>query len=292
MRPGTPPSRSRLLELPGELRNQILKYVVTQPEPIDLYNPKASFSIELAVMYACKQLRDEARFPLYHENTLQVGIQTTGKRTYLEISRHHVTCEYRAKEAITEITSLFFDRFSRIQFRFADTRPSGALRETISTLSNCFQGKHLSIILPRPKETKMATQQIATTSRVSLYPRITSLLASFSLIRCALMSVSCPVPDYDVSQHDKLCELVTSHEPVVDMTREYEKAERSARNVVKMLIPDGCFQDYERLGDLIFDRLAAMCESANNSDQHAFLARQEEFQRHYQAIEELQWRCA
>ena len=134
-------------------------------------------------------------------------------------------------------------------------------------------------------------QHTVSTARVTLYPRITSLLASFSLIRCASMSVSCPVPDYDVSQHDKLCELVMSNEPIVDMTREYEKAERSARNVVKMLIPDGCFQEYERLGDMIFDRLAAMCESANFSDQHAFLARQEEFERHYQEIEELQWRC-
>ena len=79
--------------------------------------------------------------------------------------------------------------------------------------------------------------------------------------------------NYDLTQHKKLIELVTSNRPVLDMTREYEDAQCSARNVVRMLVPEGFSQDYERLGDQVFERLAAMCESANRSDQDAFLVK-------------------
>jgi hypothetical protein len=281
-------SRSRVLLLPGELRNQILRYVVTQSEPLDLCNLRTPFNIDVSVMYVCKQLRDEARFFLYHENTLELGIESMGTVTSLHFSRHHSMCEYRAEEAVRDISSVFLERFLHFQFRFVDARFLGSLRRTISAIKHYFRNKHIKVILPPPKERGTA-YQAATLPRVSLYPYINSPLSCFSLIRCASLSVSSPVFNYNLNQYKKLIELVTSNRPVLDMTREYEDAQCSARNVDRMLVPDGCFQDYERLGDQVFERLAAMCESANRSDQDAFLIEQEEFERCYREIKELQW---
>lgn len=288
-RDSTPQSRSRLLQLPGELRNQILRYVVTQPEPLDLCNLKAPFNIDVSVMYVCKQLRDEARSFLYHENTLEVGIESMGTVTSLHFSRHHSMCEYRGEEAVKDISSVFLERFSHFQFRFADARKLGSLRRVISAIKHYFHDKHIKVILPPPKERRTA-HQAATLQRVSLYPRINSPLSCFSLIRCASLSIISTVFNYDLTQHKMLIELVTSNKPVLDMTRGYEDAQCSARKVVRMLVPDGFFQDYERLGDQVFERLAAMCESVNRSDQDAFLVEQEEFESCYRETEELQWR--
>ena len=286
---GTPRARSRLLQLPGELRNQILRLIVTQPEPLELCNLKASFDIEVSVMYVCKQLRDEARSFLYHENTLEVGIESMGIVTSPHFSRHHSMCEYRAEEAVKDVSSVFLERFSHFQFRFADARKLGSLRGAISAIKHHFHDKHIKVILPPPKGPRTA-HQAATLPRVSLYPRINSPLSCFSLIRCASLSITSTVFNYDPTQHKKLIELVTSNRPVLDMNQEYEAAQCSARNVTRMLVPDGFFQDYERLGYQVFKRLAAMCESANSSDQDAFLDEQEEFERCYREIEELQWR--
>jgi hypothetical protein len=282
---GVSKPQSRLLQLPRELRNEILSYLVTQPEPLDLCTPGAPFTIETNIMYVCKQIRDESRSLLYHNNTLEVGIEGLGSVCSLHFSRHHSTCEYRAKEAISEISSVFLERFSHFQFRFANARQLGSLRRAVNDIKHQFHGKHITVIPPPPKERRIAPSALT----VSLYPRITSTLLCFSLIRCASLSISSPVPGYDVTQHEKLVDLVTSDRPVVDMTREYESAQCSARTVGKMLVPDGFGQEYERLRERLFVCLAAMCDSANSADQDAFLVEKGAFEGWYREVEELQW---
>lgn len=241
-------------------------------------------------MYVCKQLSDEARSLLYADNTLEVGIESLrGTVATLHFSRYHSTCEYRAKEANEDISSVFLERFSHFQFRFADARQLGSLRRAINAIKHNFQNKHITVILPPPKE-RRTPSHAPTAPMVPLYPRINSTLLCFSLIRCASLSIISPVSGYDVTQHKFLVDLVTSNRPVVDMARVYESAQSSARNVKRMLVPDGFFQEYQRLQGRLFRCLAAMCESANRADQDVFLKEQEGFEGWYREVEELQWR--
>jgi hypothetical protein len=281
--------QSRLLELPGELRNQILRHLVTQRAPIDLYHAKAELDIDLNVLYVCKQLKEEATAFIYSENTLKVIIESRGTVSSLNFSKYHSICEYRGEEAVQEVHTLYLERFSHFQFQFTGARRSSSLHTILSDIKQHFDNKHVTILLPPTKEAKAIIQGMAP-ARSTLYPRLNSLLGSFSLFRCASFSVIGAQPGQDLSEHEKLIDVVQSQRPVVDMTREYESAQVSARNVERMLVPDGFFQDYDRLRVDILARLALMCESAKESDLDTFLAHQQEFQSCYKKIDELQWR--
>ncbi len=216
--------RSLLLQLPFELRSQILRLVVTQAEPIDLCSLEAPFSIDLRVMYVCNQLRDEARPLLYEENTLGVGIESTGQVAFLHFSRYHSLCEYRTQEAVADIVSVFLERFSRFQFRFSvNARNMASLHTAMKAIQYCFLDKHITVILPLQKRFRVA-RQTPTSATVPFYPRAHNLLSSFSIIRCSSFAITSVFADFDLSQHEKLIRLVTSNEPIIDTALERECA--------------------------------------------------------------------
>ncbi len=282
-------SQSRLLDLPGEIRNEILRHVVVQRAPIDLYQLKSALDIDLSILRVCKQLKEEASAFVYRDNTLSVTIDSRGTVSSLHFSKYHSICEYRGDEAVNEVRALYLERFSRFQFQFADAKRSRSLHTIMNHIKHHFDNKHVTVVLPPTKETKL-TVQGAAPSRSSLYPRLNSPLGSFSLFRCASFCVLGTQPDQDLSEYQKLIDVVQSSRPVIDMTREYENAQVSARNVERMLVPDGFFQDYDRLRVDILARLALLCESAKESDLDNFLSHQQEFEICYKRIEELQWR--
>ena len=222
-----PQSCSPLLYLPGELRNQILGYVVSQSESIELYNLQGVFDIDVRVKYVCRQLRDEVRSVLYYGNTLMVRIDNTGTPTSLSFSRHHSICDFSASEAVEDIISIFLQRFSRLRFCFTYIRNPRSLHRALSTTKHYFNGKYISIVLPL---SRALHQKVVLPS---LYYWIRVLLSCFSIIRCASLSVVSIVSNYDLTQHDKLIELVTSNKPVLDMHQEYVDAHCSVSNVVK-----------------------------------------------------------
>jgi len=282
-------SRSRLLQLPGEVRNQILRHVVTQPEPIALRRPDSPFSIDVSVLYTCKQLRDEARFFLYHENIFEIEIDSLGTITSLHFSKLHSICEYRAEEAIREVSVTFLERFSRFQFRFQDARRLDSLRRAMGYIKHCFKDKHVTVILPSPKPVRAGNDPLTAAMRLRKYPQLHSPLLPFSLLRCASFSVRSDGPDHDPTQHEKLVDLVTSDRPMIDMARLYEDVQRSARAVDKMLVPTYVSTEgFDILRVDVFESMWTMCESASRSDQDAFLLQAEKFEDCYRCIQELQ----
>lgn len=254
-------------------------------------SPEASFSIDVRVTYVCRQLRDEARPLLYDENTLQIGIESRGKVTSLHFSRHHLLCECNAHETVEDIVSVFLGRFSHFRFRFhGNTRILFTLYRAITAIQACFNEKHIEVILPPcKKQNSIARHRAAVLARTG-YPRVDGLLSCFSIIRCRSFSVISPDADHDLSQYEQLIELVTSNRPVVDMTLEFEQAQRAARSVDRVLLPDGLSPEFERLSDRVFQHLAAMGESARMSNQVTFLSERDEFYRRYREVEGLQWR--
>ena len=291
--PSQPYTRqSLLLQLPFELRSQILRFVVTQPESIDLWAPGAPFSIDVRVMYVCRQLRDEARPLLYDDNTLDICIESRGKITSLHFSRHHLLCEYDAQATVDDIVSVFLGRFSHFRFRFHENaRILFSLYRAISAIQACFTDNHITVILPtRKEENSLTRHRAAVLARRTNYPRVDGLLCCFSIIRCRSFSVISPDADHDLGQYEQLTELVTSNRPVVDMTLEFEQAQRAARSVDRMLLPDGLFPEFERLSDQVFQHLAAMGESARTSSQATFLSERDEFYHCYREVANLQWR--
>jgi len=285
-RDNEPQPRSRLLQLPCELRDEILRYVVTQSEPMDLIDPEAVLELDLRVMYVCRQLRDEARALLYHENTLAVIVQTKGPVTHVQFSLHDWMTEYSLEKIVDDISSRFLERFARFQFRFADFKQLGSLRRSFDAIKHHFHKRHIQFILPPQKE-RITTHQ-ALSHRILLYGCITSPLACFSVIRCGSLSITSHAPDYNLIQHHKLIDLVTSSRPVVDMVREYDNAQHLARSLAKMIVPLVASQDFERLKYQLLVHLAAICQSANMSDQDSFLVKQEDFKKCYREIEDLQ----
>jgi len=283
-------SRSRLLQLPGEVRNQILRHVVTQPEPIALRRLGSSFTIDVNVLHTCRQLRDEARFFLYNENTLEIEIDSLRMITSLHFSKRHSICEYRAEEAIAEVSVTFLERFSRFQFRFLDARRLGSLHRAIGCIKHCFKDKHVTVILPLPKSARAGDDPLVLAApRLRKYPQLHSPLLPFSLLRCMSFSVRSEDPDYDPTQHEKLVDLVMSDRPIVDMARLYEDAQRSARAVDRMLVPIYVSaQGFDTLRVDVFESMWTMCESAGRSDQDAFLLQAERFENCYRHIQELQ----
>lgn len=278
---------SPLLQLPGELRNQILRYVVTQPEPIALRRARSPFSIDLSILSCCRQLRDEATGFLYQENVFEVEVDSHGLVTSLHFSKHHLICEYRAEEAVAEISKVFLEKFARFQFRFRDTRTPDSLRGAIKRIAPRLSNKHLTIILPPPRDhRRMPT---AGTTRPRAYPNIVNPLSPFSLLRCASLAVIEDHANYAKSQHEKLIDLVTSGRPSIDMTQQYNDLQRSARAVDRMLMPPvHSLGDYELLRQALFEHMHESCEHANRSDQDAFLQAVGRFEDCYRQMQELQ----
>ena len=255
--------RRLLLQLPFELRSQILRFVVTQAEPIDLWTPEAPFSIDVRVIHVCRQLREEARPLLYDENTLQISIESRGKITSLHFSRHHLLCEYDSQETVEDIISTFLGRFSHFRFRFHENaRILFSLYKAITAIQSCFKDKHVKVMLPPRKENDaLARHRAAVLARGAGYPRVNGLLSCFSIIRCRSFSVISPDVDHDLNQYEQLIELVTSNRPVVDMTLEFEQAQCVQQGVwIGCCCQTAYFRSLRRLSDRVFQHLAAMGE--------------------------------
>ncbi|KAK5062469.1 hypothetical protein LTR84_004541 [Exophiala bonariae] len=280
---------SRLLELPGELRNRIVRYVVTQPYPIALRQDQeeAPFTIDVRILYTCKQLRDEASSFLHDENIFEIEVDSHGSVTSLHFTKYHSICEYRAQEVVSEVSALFLDRFSHFQFRLLDTRSPDSLRKAIQRIAYSLNNKHITVIPPRRNPTRRATAALAT--RVRDYPQIDSPLSPFSTLRCASFSVldhNGSVADADFGT---LIDLVTSGRPPICMAQKYNDVERSARAVDKMLIlPGDLLQDFGKLRTVLFKHLRELCQCANKSDQDTFMIACERFESCYRQIQELQ----
>lgn len=70
-----PESRLRLLQLPAELRNAIYRYILVQPDPIDIPNNFANHGYqEPALLTTCKEIRKEAIAIFHMENVFDVEV--------------------------------------------------------------------------------------------------------------------------------------------------------------------------------------------------------------------------
>ncbi|KAK5079381.1 hypothetical protein LTR64_002196 [Lithohypha guttulata] len=284
---------SPLLRLPGELRSQILSYVVAQPTSIVLWPPSAPFSIDLNVLRTCRQLFSEASYLLHHLNTFEVLIESRGSITSLHFSKYHSICEHRAEEAVEEVMRLFVSKFQRFQFRFANSKGRDSLGKTMMAMGELLNDKHVTVVLPPARPDRGSSTAVAGAGRARKYPQIDNLLLPFSLLRCASLKIlsneSNPRHRDDGKQHQKLIDLVTSNRPIVDMAKQYEDIQRTARGVERMLIRISVSsEEFEMRRIELFEHMWGMCESAHESDQGMFLAKMDEFQRCYQWIQEQQ----
>lgn len=278
---------SRLLELPGELRNRILRYIVTQSEPITLRHREATFTIDVKILTTCKQLRDEASSLLYHENLFEIEIDSLGSITSLHFSKYQSICEYRTEEAVTEVSALFLDRFSHFQFRLIDARRPDSLRKAIERIEHGLNNKHITVILPPRNPGRGPTPPSAT--RIRNYPQIVSPLSPFSALRCASFLVLNDDASPADAQFGTLIDLVTSNRPPIRMAQKYHDVQRSARAVDKMLLPSGdLVRDFKKLRTVLFGHVRELCQSVNKSDQDAFVIACEKFESCYRQIEDLQ----
>ena len=272
-------SAGSFLALPGELRNRILRYVVTQPEPVALRYRDAPFSIDVNILYTCKQLRDEARSFLYDENVFEIEVDGQGLTASLHFSRRHSICEYRSPEAITEVSDLFLKTFRNFRFRLLDARWPDSLRRTIKYIEPCLANKRLTVILPpgrRPRNDRR-------------YPVIGNPLASFSILRCASFEVVSSDGSRNDPQFSQLIELVTSDREPIDMAQQYYDIQRSMRAVDKMLLPsDNLLRDFNDLRNELSDHVRQICDSVNRSDQDAFLLIRARFEDLYCQIRDLE----
>lgn len=284
--PQTSPTSSQLLKLPGELRNQILRNLVTQQEPIRFYNAIPNHRLEPNILRVCHQLRDEAMFIYNRENTLDIKVDSRNTIASMHFSRHHSISEYRAKEAIEEIVTVFLHRFHRFQFSFEDTKRLDSFRKSIWMVKDHFRGKHISVTLPPLKSLSSETAQPS--SRRGKYPQINSPTSVFSVIRCKSFSVVAFYPGQDLTQYDTLRDLVTSERPVVNMAKTYEDIQRSARALDKMLLPlNMSVEEFDTLRADLFEHTWTMCEAANVSDQDRFSEATRMFEEGYRQLQDV-----
>jgi hypothetical protein len=247
----------------------------------------ATWAIDLNVLYTCKQLNCEATSILHHRNTLEVEIDSMGTVASLHFSKHHSICEYRAPEAITEVASLFLEKFQHFQFRFLDARRPDSLRKAIKLVQRSLVQKHVTVIAPSPRLPRLATQ-LSTHRLNSRYPRVDSALSCFSILRCASFSVRTTDPDQDPADYHHLVDLVTGDRPQCDMVEMYYDLQRSVRAVDKMLLPSSAsLPRFDMLYLQLLEHMRDMSQSANRSEQDAFLRQCKEFEDCYCQIQEL-----
>lgn len=283
----TPQTPSELLQLPGELRNRILRYIVTQPTPITLRHAEAPFTIAINILYTCRQLKEEACSLLYHENVFEIEIDSLGSITSLHFSKYQSLSEYRGEEAVTDIGSVFLDRFSRFQFRLLDARRPDSLRKAIKRIEHSFNNKHITVILPPRNSTRSLIPPPAI--RLRNYPQINSPLSPFSTLRCASFHVFNSDASSADGQFGTLIDLVKSHRPRIDMAQKYNDVQRSARTVDRMLLRSSDMtMDFELLRTALFEQMREVYENASKSDQDAFSVACETFEGYYHQIQDLQ----
>lgn len=275
-----------LLQLPAELRNQILRYVVTQPEPIALHELGAPFTINVNILSTCRQLRDEARYFLYHENVLGIGIDSRGSVSSLLFSRSHSICEYRAEEPVAEASALFLDRFSHFQIRLLNRSRPDSLRMAIKRIERGFKTKHITVVLPPRNPVQPLMTPSATPFRN--YPQIFNPLLPFATLRCASFNVLRSDGSPANSHFGTMIDLVTSERPSIDMAQKYHDVQRSARAVQRMLLPPSdLLQHFDVLCTALFEHVRELCQSANASDQDAFVIACEKFECCYRQLQDL-----
>lgn len=285
--PETSQTPREFLQLPGELRNRILRYIVTQPEPITLRHAEAPFTIAINILYTCRQIKEEACSLLYHENVFEIEIDSLGSITSLHFSKYQSLSEYRGEEAVAEVGSVFLDRFSRFQFRLLDARRPDSLRKAIKRIEHSFNNKHVTVILPPPNSTRSLGPPSAI--RPHNYPQINSPLSLFSTLRCASFHVFNSDASSADWQFKSLIDLVKSQRPRIDMAQKYYDVQRSARTVDRMLLRSSDLtRDFELLRTALFEQMREVYENASKSDQDAFVGACETFESCYHQIQELQ----
>ncbi len=277
---------SSLLQLPAELRNQILRYLVTQPEPITLYNPDSPFTINVNILYTCRQLRTEATWFLLHKNVFEIAIDSRGPVVSLLFSKYHSVCEYRADEAVAEVSTLFLDRFSHFQFRLPNNRRPDSLRRTMKRIEQGLNNKHVTVVLPPRSLAQSLVPPSATRSRN--YPHIDNPLSPFSALRCASFNVLDGIASLANAQFGVLIDLVRSDRPPIDMAQRYHDLQRSARAVDRMLPPSSeLVEEFGLLHTALVEHVWEACQAANKSDQDAFIMSCERFEDCYRQIQDL-----
>ncbi|KAJ9617251.1 hypothetical protein H2200_000972 [Cladophialophora chaetospira] len=291
--PGSAPSQQeatqqqcRLLRLPAELRIQILRYLVTQTEPITLHQPDAPFTIDVNILSTCRQLRDEARPFLYRGNVLDIGIDSRGSVSSLLFSRSHSICEYRAEEAVNEVSGLFLDRFSRFQIRLLNRSRPDSLRMAIKRIEHGFKSKHVTVVLPSRTPGQLPMMQPG--PRFRLYPQLSNPLLPFATLRCASFNVLYSDASPANVQFGGMMDLVTSNRPCIDMSQRCHDVHRSARAVQRILLPaSNLFHEFDKLCTALFEHVWELCQCANKSDQDAFVIACEKFDYCYCQLMEL-----